>query len=80
MKYDILGYYLCDISYVGRLFVKYTGKPVEILTKLNEMAGNAPDDEIDLYEVSFLFLLQPFQLNSFNSNVQGRILVLPSVY
>lgn len=41
------------IRYVGRLFVKSTGKPVEILTKLNEMAGFAPNEEIELYEVSF---------------------------
>ena len=38
-------------SYVGRLFVKAMGKPTEILTNLNEMAGYAPDEEIDLYEV-----------------------------
>ena len=40
--------------YVGRLFVKSSGKPIEILTKLNEMAGFAPDEEIELYEVLFL--------------------------
>ncbi|KAI8573371.1 hypothetical protein RHMOL_Rhmol01G0271900 [Rhododendron molle] len=39
-----------ELRYVGRLFVKSTSKPVEILTKLNEMAGYAPDEEIDLYE------------------------------
>lgn len=33
--------------------MKSTSKPVEILTKLNEMAGYAPDEEIDLYEVCF---------------------------
>uniref|UniRef100_A0A0E0MMI0 ubiquitinyl hydrolase 1 n=1 Tax=Oryza punctata TaxID=4537 RepID=A0A0E0MMI0_ORYPU len=32
------------------LFVKATGKPSEILTKLNEMAGFAPNEEIELYE------------------------------
>ena len=31
--------------------MKGTGKPSEILTKLNEMAGFAPDEEIELYEV-----------------------------
>lgn len=41
------------ISYVGKLFVKTNGKPTEILTKLNEMAGYAPDEEIELYEVGF---------------------------
>ncbi|XP_057507402.1 ubiquitin C-terminal hydrolase 13-like isoform X2 [Actinidia eriantha] len=39
-----------EMRYVGRLFAKATGKPTEILTKLNEMAGYAPDEEIDLYE------------------------------
>ncbi|KAK9279617.1 hypothetical protein L1049_013296 [Liquidambar formosana] len=39
-----------ELCCVGRLFVKSTGKPVEILKKLNEMAGYAPDEEIDLYE------------------------------
>lgn len=50
----MLSCFLHDISYVGRLFAKSTGKPVEILTKLNEMAGCAPDEEIDLYEVCSL--------------------------
>ncbi|OAY52179.1 ubiquitin C-terminal hydrolase 13 isoform X3 [Manihot esculenta] len=39
-----------ELRYVGRLFVKTNGKPTEILTKLNEMAGYAPDEEIELYE------------------------------
>lgn len=39
--------------YVGRLFVKNGGKPSEILTKLNEMAGFPPNEEIELYEVCF---------------------------
>ncbi|XP_026398326.1 ubiquitin carboxyl-terminal hydrolase 13-like [Papaver somniferum] len=43
-----------EIRYVGRLFVKWSGKPLEILKKLNEMAGFFPDDEIELYkELSF---------------------------
>ena len=48
-----LGFFPHDFSYVGRLFVKSTGKPLEILTKLNEMAGYTPDEEIELYEVCF---------------------------
>lgn len=40
------------VSYVGRLFVKANGKPVEVLTKLNELAGFSPDEEIELFEVS----------------------------
>ncbi|MQM10211.1 hypothetical protein Taro_043102 [Colocasia esculenta] len=39
-----------ELRYVGRLFVKTTGKPVEILRKLNEMAGFDPNEEIELYE------------------------------
>ncbi|KAI3783642.1 hypothetical protein L1987_42728 [Smallanthus sonchifolius] len=39
-----------ELRYVGRLFVKGTGKPAEILTKLNELAGFAPNEEIDLFE------------------------------
>ncbi|KAK4790626.1 hypothetical protein SAY86_017930 [Trapa natans] len=39
-----------DMRYVGKLFVKSYCKPVEILSKLNEMAGFHPDEEIELYE------------------------------
>uniref|UniRef100_A0A7C9CRZ2 ubiquitinyl hydrolase 1 n=1 Tax=Opuntia streptacantha TaxID=393608 RepID=A0A7C9CRZ2_OPUST len=39
-----------ELRYVGRLFVKSSGKPLEILSKLNEMAGFAPDEEIELFE------------------------------
>ncbi|KAF8398030.1 hypothetical protein HHK36_016956 [Tetracentron sinense] len=39
-----------EFRYVGRLFVKGSGKPVEILPKLNEMACFAPNEEIELYE------------------------------
>ncbi|KAI3458748.1 hypothetical protein Pfo_015411 [Paulownia fortunei] len=39
-----------ELRFVGRLFVKGNGKPVEILKNLNEMAGFAPDEEIELYE------------------------------
>lgn len=35
--------------------MKATGKPSEILTKLNEMAGFAPNEEIELYEVRVIF-------------------------
>lgn len=40
-----------NARYAGKLFVKGNGKPTDILYKLNEMAGYAPDDEIELYEV-----------------------------
>lgn len=49
-----LNLYLYGGRYVGRLFVKSTGKPSEILTKLNEMAGYHPDEEIALFEVGLL--------------------------
>ncbi|KAG6437546.1 hypothetical protein SASPL_102465 [Salvia splendens] len=39
-----------ELRYVGRLFVKGNGKPTDILKKLNEMAGFAPDEEIELFE------------------------------
>ncbi|XP_061338181.1 ubiquitin C-terminal hydrolase 13-like isoform X2 [Gastrolobium bilobum] len=39
-----------ELRYVGRLFVKSTGKPSEILMRLNVMAGYDPDEEIGLYE------------------------------
>jgi len=39
-----------ELRYVGRLFVKALGKPIEIITKLNAMVGFPPDEEIDLYE------------------------------
>ncbi|XP_028053086.1 ubiquitin carboxyl-terminal hydrolase 12-like isoform X1 [Camellia sinensis] len=39
-----------ELRYVGRLFVKSNGKPAEILTKLNELAGFSPDEEIELFE------------------------------
>ncbi|KAK9129007.1 hypothetical protein Syun_017804 [Stephania yunnanensis] len=39
-----------ELRYVGRLFVKNNGKPIDIIVKLNEMAGFAPDEEIELYE------------------------------
>ncbi|KAL2585694.1 hypothetical protein AAZV13_13G011301 [Glycine max] len=39
-----------ELRYVGRLFVKCTGKPLEILARLNEMAGYDPEEDIALYE------------------------------
>ncbi|XVE75807.1 hypothetical protein DITRI_Ditri12bG0121700 [Diplodiscus trichospermus] len=39
-----------ELRYVGRLWVKLPGKPIEYITKLNQMAGFAPDEEIELYE------------------------------
>ncbi|KAM7262159.1 hypothetical protein ACFE04_021236 [Oxalis oulophora] len=39
-----------ELRYAGRLFVKSSGRPIEILEKLNKMAGFAPNEEIELYE------------------------------
>ncbi|KAL6518676.1 ubiquitin carboxyl-terminal hydrolase 13 [Orobanche hederae] len=39
-----------ELRYAGRLFVKSMSKPTDILAKLNEMAGNPPDEDIELYE------------------------------
>ncbi|RAL46104.1 hypothetical protein DM860_006258 [Cuscuta australis] len=39
-----------ELRYVGWLFVKSHGKPIDILTKMNKMAGFAPHQEIELFE------------------------------
>ncbi|KAJ7975931.1 ubiquitin carboxyl-terminal hydrolase 12 [Quillaja saponaria] len=39
-----------ELRYVGRLFVKRSGNPIDIIGKLNQMAGFATDEEIVLYE------------------------------
>ncbi|XP_040381747.1 ubiquitin C-terminal hydrolase 12-like isoform X1 [Oryza brachyantha] len=39
-----------QLRYVGRLFVKASGKPQDILPKLRKMAGFPQDEEIELYE------------------------------
>ncbi|CAH8260155.1 unnamed protein product [Arabidopsis lyrata] len=38
------------LRYVGRLMVKSSSKPMDIVGQLNKMAGFAPDEEIDLFE------------------------------
>ncbi|KAG8100649.1 hypothetical protein GUJ93_ZPchr0013g36878 [Zizania palustris] len=39
-----------QLRYVGRLFVKTSGKPHDILPELRKMAGFSQDEEIELYE------------------------------
>ncbi|KAH7439804.1 hypothetical protein KP509_04G077200 [Ceratopteris richardii] len=39
-----------ELRYIGRTFVKASGKPIDVLDKLNEMAGFGPAEEIQLYE------------------------------
>ncbi|KVI05076.1 hypothetical protein Ccrd_016566 [Cynara cardunculus var. scolymus] len=46
----LMGELQCKARYVGRLFVKGTGKPIEILSKLNELAGFGREEELELFE------------------------------
>ncbi|XP_020222198.1 ubiquitin carboxyl-terminal hydrolase 12 isoform X2 [Cajanus cajan] len=39
-----------NLRYVGRLYVKASGKPLDIYSTLNQMAGFAVDEEIELFE------------------------------
>ncbi|EMS52242.1 Ubiquitin carboxyl-terminal hydrolase 12 [Triticum urartu] len=39
-----------QLRYVGRLFVKASGRPQDILPKLRKMAGFLQDDDVELYE------------------------------
>nr|XP_024389477.1 ubiquitin carboxyl-terminal hydrolase 12-like isoform X2 [Physcomitrium patens] len=39
-----------ELRYVGRSYVKASGRPADILERLNEMAGFPPNEEIQLYE------------------------------
>nr|XP_043609008.1 ubiquitin C-terminal hydrolase 12-like isoform X2 [Erigeron canadensis] len=39
-----------ELCFVGRSFVKSSGKPIEIIPKLIEMSGFSPDEELELYE------------------------------
>jgi hypothetical protein len=45
--------------------VNPTGTPSEILTRLNELAGYDPDEEIKIYEVGFCFLIYFYLLCNF---------------
>lgn len=58
LLYVFLVIFFYYFRFVGRLFVKGSGKPVEILAKLNEMAGFSSDEEIDLFEVIWILLLR----------------------
>ncbi|KAM7256047.1 hypothetical protein ACFE04_011788 [Oxalis oulophora] len=51
-----------ELRYVGRLFVKSSGKPLDIISKLNELAHFAPDDEIEFYEA--VWQMQEFSIQS----------------
>lgn len=62
------------IRYVGRLFVKGSAKPAEILTKLNELVGFAPDEEIELFEV-FLLIILLIILNFLSCSLMLRFLL-----
>lgn len=43
-------------SYVGQFYVKANGIPVDILAKMNRLAGFAPGEDIELFEVNPLLL------------------------
>jgi hypothetical protein len=68
---DVTYFYLyAKHSYVGRMFVKAVGKPLEILAKLNELAGFPENEEIELFEVlipmhHFLYHFPKFELAGF---------------
>ncbi len=51
---------------MGRSFVKGGGKPTDILEKLNEMAGFAPNEEIQLFEVGFFMSPSMLQIIFFD--------------
>ncbi|XP_057732462.1 ubiquitin C-terminal hydrolase 13-like isoform X2 [Arachis stenosperma] len=39
-----------EFRYIGRFYVSASGRPMDILTRLNEMAGFSRDEEIELFE------------------------------
>uniref|UniRef100_A0A7N0UUN3 ubiquitinyl hydrolase 1 n=1 Tax=Kalanchoe fedtschenkoi TaxID=63787 RepID=A0A7N0UUN3_KALFE len=39
-----------ELRFIGKLYVKSSSKPIEIIGKLNEMAGLPADEEIELFE------------------------------
>ncbi|OEL23661.1 Ubiquitin carboxyl-terminal hydrolase 13 [Dichanthelium oligosanthes] len=61
-----------DIRYVGNFFVKASGKPSDIVERLNEIAGFPSDEDIELYEeVKFepCVMCEPIESNvSFRSS------------
>ncbi|PWZ30545.1 Ubiquitin carboxyl-terminal hydrolase 13 [Zea mays] len=40
-----------DLRYVGNFFVKASGKPSDIVERLNQIAGFLSDEDIELYEI-----------------------------
>lgn len=49
--YFVVAFAFC--SYIGRLSVRSSSKPIEYIGQLNQMAGFAPDQEVELFEVIF---------------------------
>ncbi|CAL4920516.1 unnamed protein product [Urochloa decumbens] len=82
-KEDILFFILCnpkeeEVCFVGRIFINASGKPSDILRKLNEMTGLMPYEEIKLHETSVKFTFGPkLQLCEYfvrsNSSSKGPI-------
>ncbi|KAM1109325.1 hypothetical protein EV1_008836 [Malus domestica] len=64
-----------EIRFVGRLFVKKSSQPVDILAKLNQFAGFPLDEELEIYEeVKFepvVMCYRIVKMSSFQSNLIG---------
>ncbi|XP_059598306.1 ubiquitin C-terminal hydrolase 12 isoform X9 [Vitis vinifera] len=67
-----------ELRYVGRLFVKGSGKPIEILSKLNELAGFSPNEEIELFELEDGDIICYQRLLQIDSSQQCRYPDVPS--
>ncbi|KAK7268631.1 hypothetical protein RIF29_21333 [Crotalaria pallida] len=44
---------LGNFRYVGRLYVKASSKPMDIMPRLNEMAGFAVDEELEYFDLGY---------------------------
>jgi hypothetical protein len=64
--------------YVGSFFVKASGKPSDIVERLNEIAGFPSDEDIELYEVRNGFAGAP-EL-SLNLDDLQEVPVLPTYF
>ncbi|CAN6577224.1 unnamed protein product [Malus baccata var. baccata] len=64
-----------EIRFVGRLFVKKSSQPVDILAKLNQFGGFPLDEELEIYEeVKFepvVMCYRIVKMSSFQSNLIG---------
>ncbi|MFS7889860.1 putative ubiquitinyl hydrolase 1 [Helianthus anomalus] len=69
-----------ELRYVGRLFVKGTGKPIDILSKLKQLAGIEQGEEIELVEeICFTPNLECVHIDemlTFKENEMGTLFAL----